>query len=155
MKIAFLGIFLMSSACFAVDSSSGCGVGWMIAPKQSIVSSATRAVVNVMFSNSIAMTLGTSGCAQHSIVKNESKGMHYAEANFLPLMMEIPAAAGQFVNGFASVLGCSDAQLLHRNLKKNFSKLIESDGMNPDFFYQNVVNEIKNNRELADNCHLI
>ncbi len=45
---------ITSSTTYAADSSSGCGIGWQVLPKQSLVSSFSRAMINGTFSNTIA-----------------------------------------------------------------------------------------------------
>ena len=105
MKNVIIGLLALISATsvMAADSSSGCGMGWQVAPNQSLISSSTRSIVNATFSNTIAMTLGTSGCAKHSIVKNDAKGIHFAEANLNQLAIEMARGNGEFVTSFSSV----------------------------------------------------
>ena len=80
---------LVSVSAMAGDSSSGCGLGWQVFKDNSLVSSSSRAITNVTFLNTGAMTFGTSGCAKHSIVKNEAKAIHYAQANQNQLMVDL------------------------------------------------------------------
>ena len=110
IKILAASIFafglVSSSVCQAQDSSSGCGLGWQVNQRTSLVSSAIRASTNATFSNTIAMTFGTSGCAKHDIVLNEKQPIYFAEANFHNLMVEMAAGHGEFLVAFAEVLGC-------------------------------------------------
>lgn len=144
-----------TSSLFAADTSSGCGMGYEVAPKQSLVSSSTRALVNGTFSNSIAMTLGTSGCAKHSIVKNDAKGIHFAEANMNQLALEMSRGNGEFVAGFASVYGCNNAEAFGSMVQANYETVLPSESTSGVELYNNVKAQIKNNAALSASCSMI
>ncbi|MBC7713379.1 MAG: DUF3015 family protein [Rhizobacter sp.] len=152
--IALLALVATSSV-FAADTSSGCGMGYEVAPNQSLISSSTRSLVNATFSSSIAMTLGTSGCAKHSIVQNEVKGIHFAEANMNVLALEMSRGNGEFVAGFASVYGCSDASLFGSMVQSNYESVLPSANTSGVELYNNVKAQIKNNAALSASCSLI
>lgn len=152
--IAFLAFTSLTSA-FAADSSSGCGMGWQVAPKQSLISSFTRSLVNATFSNTIAMTLGTSGCSQHSIVKNEAKGIHFAEANLNQLTIEMASGHGEFVTSFASVFGCQNSAAFGSIVQANYETILPTTKTSGVELYNNVLAQIKNNASLASTCTLI
>ena len=154
MIIALMALVATSSV-FAADSSSGCGMGYEVAPKQSLVSSSTRSLVNSTFSSTVAMTLGTSGCAKHSIVKNDAKGIHFAEANMNVLALEMARGNGEFVAGFASVYGCSDASLFGSMVQSKYETVLPSANTSGVELYNNVKAQIKNNAALAASCSLI
>jgi hypothetical protein len=139
----------------AADSSSGCGLGWQLAPKTSLISSTTRLLVNATFSSTIAMTLGTSGCAQHSIVKNEFKGIHYAEANRDQLMVEMARGQGEYVDGLAAVFGCQDSQKFGSMVQDNYEKVLPSEQTSGPELYHNVKAQIKNHAQLSHSCRYI
>lgn len=144
----------LAAAANAADTSSGCGMGYQVAPKQSLISSSTRSIVNATFSSTIGMTLGTSGCAKHSIVKNDAKGVHFAEANLNQLAIDMARGNGEYVQGFASVLGCQNAALFGAMVQKNYIKFFPQNGTSGAELYNNVKSEvIKENRVL--NCSLI
>lgn len=157
MKNVIIGLFALLSAAsaFAADSSSGCGMGWEVAPKQSLVSSSTRSLVNATFSSTIAMTLGTSGCAKHSIVKNDAKGIHFAEANMNQLAIEMARGNGEFVAGFATVLGCQNTRAFGSMVQAKYETILPSIKTSGVELYNNVKAEIKNNATLASSCSLI
>lgn len=154
-KIMMVLALAATGSVMAADSSSGCGMGYQIAPKQSLISSSTRSLVNATLSNSIAMTLGTSGCAKHSIVKNDSKGIHFAEANMDQLAVEMARGNGEFVQGFAAVFGCQDSSDFGRMLQAKYETLLPSSKVSGVELYNNVAGEIKNNATLASSCSLI
>ncbi len=157
MKNVIIGLFALISvtSVFAADSSSGCGMGWEVAPKQTLVSSSTRYLVNATFSSTIAMTLGTSGCAKHSIVKNDAKGIHYAEANMNALAIEMARGNGEFVAGFASVFGCQNSRAFGSMVQSKYETILPSEKTSGVELYNNVKAEIKNNATLASSCSLI
>ena len=157
MKNLIIGIFtfIWASSVFAADSSSGCGIGWQVAPKQSLISSSTRSIVNATFSNTIAMTLGTSGCAQHSIVKNDSKGIHFAEANMNQLAVQMASGHGEFITSFAEVFGCQNSRAFGSMVQANYETVLPSEKTSGVELYNNVKAQIKNNAILASSCSLI
>lgn len=157
MKNIIIGLIALISATsvFAGDSSSGCGMGWEVAKDQSLVSSSTRSLVNATFSNTIAMTLGTSGCAKHSIVKNDAKGIHYAEANMNQLAIEMARGNGEFVAGFASVFGCQNSRAFGSMVQNKYESVLPSEKTSGVELYNNVKAQIKNNATLSSTCSLI
>ena len=154
-KIMTLIALVFATSAIAGDSSSGCGFGWQVAQRQSLISSSTRSLVNATFSNTIAMTLGTSGCAQHSIVNNEAKGIHFAEANLNPLTIEMARGNGEFVASFASVFGCQNSAVFGSIVQANYETILPSSKTSGVELYNNVKTQIKNNASLASTCSLI
>lgn len=153
--IIALMALVATSSVFAADTSSGCGMGYEVAPKQSLVSSSTRSLVNGTFSNSIAMTLGTSGCAKHSIVKNDAKGIHFAEANMNVLALEMARGNGEFVTGFASVYGCNNTEAFGSMVQSNYETVLPSSNTSGVELYNNVKAQIRNNAALNASCSMI
>ena len=144
-----------TTSVFAADSSSGCGMGYEVAPKQSLVSSSTRSIVNGTFSNTVAMTLGTSGCAKHSIVQNDAKGIHFAEANMNVLALEMARGNGEFVTTFASVYGCNNSEAFGSMVQSNYESVLPSANTTGVELYNNVKTQIRNNATLSASCSLI
>jgi len=109
MRILIIIALLVSSIAIArADSSVGCGLGGMIWKKNSVVSALFRATTNYSFSSQLfGITSGTSGCAQHSIVKRDMYPIYYAEANLPELQHEMATGQGEYLVTFAQVLGCS------------------------------------------------
>jgi len=103
LSIVALLLVIFVSVSSAADSSSGCGLGWQVFPKNSLVSSSLRSTTHVFLPNTFSMTSGTSGCARHDIVMNEYKAIHFAEANYDQLMMDMARGQGEYLNGFAAV----------------------------------------------------
>lgn len=119
---------------YAGDSSSGCGLGWEVVSKNSLISSYTRTLINATTSSTIAMTLGTSGCAKHSIVKNDKKDIHYAESNFHELMLEMSQGEGEHLKGFALAMGCVDAEVatFAKAAQSNYGQIFKANAQPAD-----------------------
>ena len=92
----------------AADKSSGCGLGKMIAPRKSLVSTSTAATTDGFswHTRSSAMTSGTSGCAEHSLVKSEHRKEHFISTNINSLKYESALGAGEHLLALADIYGC-------------------------------------------------
>jgi hypothetical protein len=101
------------------------------------------------------MTLGTSGCSQHSIVRNDAKGIHFAEANMNQLAIEMARGNGEFVAGFAQSLGCQNIPAFGSMVQAKYEIVLPSANTSGVELYKNVKAEIKNNATLASSCSLI
>lgn len=156
MKL-IIGLFalLSLSTAFAADSSSGCGMGWQVAKDNSLVSSFTRSVVNATFSNTIAMTLGTSGCGKHSIVYNEMKGIHFVESNKNELAIDMAKGNGEYVTGLAQVFGCQNTKAFGSMVQNKYESVLPSENISGVELYNNVKNEIRKDSTLSQTCSLI
>jgi hypothetical protein len=144
----------LTGSVWAADSSSGCGLGWKVAPSNSLISSTTRTYVNLTFSNTSGMTSGTSGCAKHSIVQNEMKAVHYAEANYGRLMTEMAEGDGEHLRGFAITLGCNPAAAgaFGKATQDNYSTIFPSETAVPAEMLQGVRNMIQREPALQSQC---
>ena len=128
-----LSVVVGMSVAKAEDQSSGCGLGWMILKKNSLVSSSLRQTTNVFALNTIAMTSGTSGCAKHDIVLKEKAAQYFAEANYQKLQFEMAEGKGEHLESFAKILGCHDQVASNAGLvfQKNYSQIFSTDTVAP------------------------
>lgn len=119
-KIAFLfaGSFV-SIVGYAADQSSGCGLGWEVTQKNSLVSSSIRTTTNTFLPNTFSMTSGTSGCTKHSIVQREKEQLYFVESNLEQLSIEVAQGSGEYLTSFASLMGCSAGS-------QDFAKVMQS-----------------------------
>lgn len=140
-RVLIFGLFLFSAVSHAEDKSSGCGLGWKVTSRNSLLSSYTRSITNASTSSTSGMTSGTSGCDRHSIVKQDMKDIHFAESNFHSLMMEMAKGQGDYLKGFAMVMGCSEQQAVQfANMsQRNYQILFPVQGTTP---YQ-LVNDVR------------
>ncbi len=152
--ITAFGMILTFSAS-ADDASSGCGLGWQVSKKNSLLSSSIRNTTNATSSNqTYGMTSGTSGCAKHSIVQNDKAPLHYTEANYGNLVSEMAQGKGEFLRTYAAVLGCSPAAFedFSNMTRTHYSDIIPHDQVTPDTLLKEVRTQIKNDSRLAVLC---
>jgi hypothetical protein len=151
--LVFSNVF--SSAAFAEDGSSGCGAGWYLFKKNSLVSSSLRATTNgLFFNNTFGMTFGTSNCQKHSIVKKDMEQQYYTEANREYLVVEMAQGGGEYVDTFAKVMGCSDSSVgeFGKVIRENYSKIVPANDTPATDVLQNVKQQIRSNFTLAMTC---
>lgn len=145
---------LISASAFAAgDQSSGCGLGWELFKKNSLVSSSLRASTNAMASNSVAMTSGTSGCAKHDIVMKDQAVRHYAEANYQKLLSEVAIGSGEHLSSFVAILGCHGQAGVSASqiLQQNYGTIFPSDDAGPALLIEQASRSIYST-SLADVC---
>lgn len=102
-------MMLVSSSGFAADGSNGCGPGWYVLKKNSLLSSFGRYITHgVLFpSVTLGMTFGTSNCAKHSIVLKDQRSLHFANQNMEHLKHDIAKGEGEFLQAYLASFGCS------------------------------------------------
>lgn len=154
--LVILGLSLLGSSAFAADGSSGCGPGWYLLKDNSLVSSAFRATTNgVLFPvTTIGMTVGTSNCSQHKIVKKEMESLHFATMNYYELKGEIAKGNGAYIAAFSETLGCDvkAQELLNTELKNNYKNLFPAGKPKPQETLLEVYKTIFRNQALAHQC---
>lgn len=144
--------FVFVSSAFAADSSSGCGLGWEVSQKNSLVSSAIRTTTNAVLPNTFSMTFGTSGCQKHSVVKNESEQMYYVESNLEHLAIEMAQGDGEYLRGLAVMMGCENSYGdFSSTMQKNYSETFSGKDSAPAVLKQ-VRNGIRANSVLKQSC---
>ncbi len=157
MKKSIL-VILITLGSFSVFSASGdkslggCGIGWKIAPKNSMVSSTTRAITNMWFFP-FATTTGTSGCDRHSIVLNDKMKLHFTENSYHELLVEISQGRGENLTAFSRVLGCNDlaTSKVASHLKVNYENLIRNSDA-PESFLESVTGSLRNDLDISKSC---
>lgn len=151
-----LVLSLMASQTFAADGSSGCGPGWYLLKDNSLISSALRATTNgiLLPVTTIGMTVGTSNCSQHKIVKKEMESLHFATMNYYELKGEVAKGNGQYLSAFATTMGCdqNSQTLLNAELNKNYQKLFPTKQVNPEGTLLEVYKTIFSNKDLMNQC---
>lgn len=157
-RILFFALFigLMGSQSFAADGSSGCGPGWYLFKENSLVSSAFRATTNaVLFPvTTIGMTVGTSNCSQHKLVKKEAESLHFATMNYFELKGEVAKGNGKYLAAFSETMGCDTKaqELLNSELKNNYKNLFPKGRPNPENTLLEVYKTIFRNETLTRQC---
>jgi hypothetical protein len=153
--ICFTGILnAMIFSAYADDQSSGCGLGYQVFRKNSLLSSFARSLTNATFSNTIAMTFGTSGCAHHSIVQNEKLPIHFAEVNLPQIEFEMAQGQGQYLEAFALTLGCSESALprFYEFSRNHFSEFMGNPVETPAERVEKIRNALKQDLSLRFEC---
>jgi hypothetical protein len=150
----FLVFVSLSGQIQAADSSSGCGLGWAVFKKNSLISSALRATTNAMFFNTVAMTFGTSGCARHSIVQNDKKALHFMDANKHQLMTEVAMGGGEYVSGLGTLMGC-DETLFAQTLQRNYGEVFTGEKQSARELVNRVQAQVLLNKDLAAGCAIL
>jgi len=147
-------LFAYTQNTFAADSSSGCGLGWEVTQKQSLLSSAVRTTTNTFLPNTFSMTSGTSGCQKHSIVKNDEAAVIYAVNNQHSLMMEMAEGKGEFLNGFAQVLGCDQSRFsdFAQFTQSHYGEIMNTASENGVELYRQVRSQMEASPALHGQC---
>lgn len=153
ITVLMMGSVMSGISAHAEDQSSGCGLGWMIFKKNSLVSSSLRATTNAFALNTIAMTVGTSGCAKHDIVMKEKEALYFAEANYQKLINEMAEGKGEHLQAFAKVLGCDSKTAARAGgvFQRQYETIFTSDQVQPQQLLNNIANAIGNS-EMAIGC---
>lgn len=128
------------------DDSSGCGYGWSVTKERTISASSTRASTNSTASNTIAMTMGTSGCEKHSIVKADKQQEFYTEINYENILAEMAQGQGEYLTAFAGVMGCSNVEAFANYTQANLENIAAS---SPMALLNNVRSEIASNSSIC------
>lgn len=154
--ILSFAIVLFGAQTFAADGSSGCGPGWYILKDNSLISSALRATTNgFLFPvTTIGMTVGTSNCSKHKIVKKEQESLHFATMNYYELKGEVAKGSGKYLSAFATTMGCNagSQEMLNAELKNNYKNIFPSNKVNPEATLLEVYKAIFNNKDLMNQC---
>lgn len=150
--------FFFSMNTYAGDGSSGCGPGWYVLKKNSLVSSALRGTTNGFLGPvvTLGMTTGSSGCSKHSIVKTEKQSIHYVTNNYYELESEISKGEGVFLSGLAETIGCkaNTQKTFNSELKAKYKDLFSKEGTNAESVLIKIYQTILTNKELTQSCSL-
>jgi hypothetical protein len=151
----FLVMAAVAAPSLALAESPGgsdiCGLGWQVTQKKSFLATSTRSTTNVFVPPTFGMTSGTIGCSQHSIAKRDESAAIYAVTNYEPLKMELAEGRGEYVEGFARTLGCSDQVVpdFGKAIQGKYKGLNDSTGIE---LFDEIKAEIRQNPVLAANC---
>jgi len=121
----------VTSTAGAVDSTGGCGLGSMAWRGQSGIIPQTLAITtNHWFSNTIGVTLGTSGCDPNGRVTGGTGRMTLAflQDNMEQFAMDAAAGKGETIDTLAGILDV-DSEKLGRNIQQNFAYIFPNDNV--------------------------
>lgn len=160
-KRIFLGLIcaVFSTSAWAEDKSAGCGLGQMVFPDKSLFSTTSAGIVdNIVpgggITNSFATTTGTLGCGKHKLVKNEKLQIHYLEANYGPLKLEMAQGDGEYLQGFARMMGCNPAVQSDFNQfsQQSFFELYGQGDRSAVQVLKHYKKLLRANKSLSQNC---
>lgn len=154
--ILFLALATGSAFGAGGDKSlGGCGLGWQVAPKHSMISITTRATTNAP-TFSFGTSTGTSGCARHKIVLKNKRDIHLVETNYNVLLVEMAEGRGEYLTALNRAIGCNDAAgaAFAAKVRGNFGGLV---GQNADplELVQNLRNMVRTDSSLSKSCKVV
>ena len=124
------GLGLATSAR-AVDSTGGCGLGSMAWRGQSgIIPQSLAITTNDMASNTIGVTLGTSGCDPNGRITGGTGHMMLAflQDNMEQFAMDAAAGRGETIDTLAGIMNV-DSATLGKEVQQNFAYIFPNDNV--------------------------
>src|SRR4030067_2772234 len=156
LVIAFT--FLVSITALAVDGSSGCVPGWYVFKENSLVSSSFRSTTNSFLSPvmTIGMTVGTSNCTKHTLVRTEKESLYYTTHNYFELKSSIAKGHVEYLSALATTIGCPESAQSEFNmlLKSNYKNVVPSEKNDPEKMLFEVYKIIFSSPRLTQQCSL-
>lgn len=153
LAFTVVALALVAAPAFAQDQSSGCGLGWQVTQKNSLVSSSVRTTTNTFLPNTFSMTFGSSGCTKHSIVMNEKQQQYFVESNLNALSIEMAQGDGEYLRNFAAVMGCgSDTAGFSRLLQSHYGEVFPAASPDASEVLNRVKAEIRSDAAMSLAC---
>ncbi len=121
----------LTSTAGAVDSTGGCGLGSMAWRGQSgIIPQSLAMTTNHWFSNTIGVTLGTSGCDPNGRITGGTGRMTLAflQDNMEQFAMDAAAGKGETIDTLAGILDV-DSEKLGKDIQQNFAYIFPNDNV--------------------------
>ncbi len=145
---------LIAFGAQADDQSTGCGLGWKVTSKYTWIATTTRGTTN-SFTTPYGITTGTSGCAKHTIVKNEQTIRSFVNASYDSLSLDIATGGGENLTALTHLLGCSSSSSgqIGMRMQGSYQTLFPTNGTS-DQFVNDVLNMISIDSNLSQSCQL-
>lgn len=124
-------VMSLAGTAGAVDSTGGCGLGSMAWRGQSgIIPQSLAITTNHWFSNTIGVTLGTSGCDPNGRVTGGTGRMTLAflQDNMEQFAMDAAAGKGETIDTLAGILDV-DSEKFGKNIQQNFAYIFSEDNI--------------------------
>lgn len=131
--------------------SDSCGLGWQVTKNKTFLGTTTRGTTNAFVPPTFGMTSGTMGCVQHPFAKKDQPAAAFAMANYETLAVEMAEGRGEFLDGFAHALGCSNPAAFGKMTQEQY-KIIMGGRSSPVRMFENVKQQIRLNANLAKGC---
>ena len=144
-------------APFSFANDAGCGLGSLIITKNAKLSQSLALTTNATFSSQLfGITSGTSNCSASGLVQNNPAAIHYAEANFQNLQVEMARGEGENLAAFAQLMGCSDPgiSVFGAHMRARYAAVFPADSTTPEQLVKTVSQELSQSHPLSELCHL-
>lgn len=131
MMTAVVSVVCLAGTAHAVDSTGGCGLGSMAWRGQSgVIPQSLAITTNAWFSNTIGVTLGTSGCDPNGRVSGGTGRMTLAflQDNMEQFAMDAAAGKGETIETLAGILNV-DSAALGKEVQQNFAYIFPNDNV--------------------------
>jgi hypothetical protein len=130
---------------------AGCGLGSAVFQENTGISQILASTTNGTFgSQTFGISSGTSNCSSHGVAKLDKETEMFVEVNYDVLQKEISQGKGETLNSFATLMGCTDTDVLGKGLQSNYKKL--SAASNSSDFLNNVKATIQSDSTLSSTC---
>jgi len=129
--VAFCAAMSLANGAYAVDSTGGCGLGSMAWRGQSgIIPQSLAITTNNWASNTIGVTLGTSGCDPNGRITGGTGRMMLAflEDNMEQFAMDAAAGRGETIETLAGIMNV-DSETLGQEIQQNFAYIFPNDNV--------------------------
>ena len=129
--VVFCAGLSLATSAQAVDSTGGCGLGSMAWRGQSgIIPQSLAITTNNWASNTIGVTLGTSGCDPNGRITGGTGKMMLAflEDNMEQFAMDAAAGKGETIETLAGIMNV-DSATLGKEVQQNFAYIFPNDNV--------------------------
>ncbi len=150
MLKVLLAVLFTGSFAHAIGDA-GCGLGSLVITKNTKLMQVLAATTNATGIQTIGITLGTSNCSAHGLVKNDKQIQYFVEVNQAELTREMAQGHGEKLSTLAALNGCAtDSQIFAFNTKaqSSFKSIVPAAQTSAVDF----VNNMKSS-SVADVCH--
>lgn len=130
-KIALLSLMSFFAVTLAQAASNGggsdgCGLGWQVTDKKTMIATTTRGTTNAFVPPTFGMTSGTIGCDQHAFAMRDLPASQLVATHFDALMMDMAKGEGESLAALAAAVDCQDVAAFGSMTKREFSNLSKS-----------------------------
>lgn len=147
-----------SGAALAESRGGGCGLGYLVWKGQKgvlpqVSAATTNGIAGAGFLNSqtVGMTIGTSGCNPDAMVMNESDKAYFAQVNFDHLKRDMARGDGEYLATMATLMGVDDADrtAFYALTRERYTELVRSPETTSAEFLANLDRELAATPSLA------
>lgn len=137
-----VAILLSVTTTYARDTFDGCGLGWEVTDKKTVLATTTRGTTNGFVPPTFGMTTGTIGCEQfEGIAANEQEQMKYVAQNYETLRSQLAVGNGEYVDAAAQSFNC-DSISFGQHMQQNYDNVV-APAQNGIELYKNLKEEAR------------